>query len=91
MVNENITDEQCIAKWRACLEIFKALIKGSPSPESIKDQLEGLKTTATNALELTGRQKRGYYSPLWQLFERGVWKYKNPSKYGLREVNHSCG
>lgn len=53
---KKISDEECIAMWRALLQTFHELIKGNPKPEDIQDKLEELKKAARIAKELTPRQ-----------------------------------
>jgi hypothetical protein len=46
-------------QWGELLIEFKNLIKGDPSPESIRGPLEALKEKASNSHELTIHQKGG--------------------------------
>lgn len=54
-----ITDEQRITKWRVMIASFEKLIKGYPSPESVKEDLEALSEAAMTTNLLTGGQKDG--------------------------------
>lgn len=52
-----ITDEMRITKWRAMLGTFEKIIKGFPSVQSVKEDLEALSESAKNTNLLTGAQK----------------------------------
>lgn len=56
---EEVKDEQCIATWRAMLNLFHNLIEGNPKSGSIKTDLEELKEEAKNNAFLTGAQRAG--------------------------------
>lgn len=56
-----ITDEMRNAKWDSMLNVFKAIIKDEPEPDSVKEKLLVLAESAKNTQILTPRQAEGIY------------------------------
>ena len=54
-----ITDAMRNDKWDSMLKVFKKIIEGNPSPESVKDDLAALSESAKNTGILTARQVEG--------------------------------
>lgn len=57
VIEKSVSDEQCIAKWKAMLEMFEKIIKGDPPVEKVKDKLLELRAAVINSNLLTERQK----------------------------------
>jgi len=55
-MNKMVDDTQCIAEWRKLLAVFKMIIKDSPEPETVKDQLWKLKEAAKASAHLMFHQ-----------------------------------